>query len=100
VRKSEQQLLITISTSDLQAEIRSPEHQIDVLAAFLRHSSSIVMCIPIVRQVLCKHIPEEANARDNRMSIARQRISNQASLTIEDVFSAWSAQSDYKEGFS
>jgi fructosamine-3-kinase len=34
------------------------------------------------------------------MSIAKQRISKNASLRIEDVFSAWSVQSGYKEVFS
>jgi hypothetical protein len=38
--------------------------------------------------------------RSNRTSIARQRISKHASLTIEAVFSAWSVQSGYKEVFS
>jgi hypothetical protein len=36
-------------------------------------------CIPIARQRLGKHIPAEANARNNREYIARQRISKQAS---------------------
>jgi hypothetical protein len=56
-------------------------------------------CIPIARQRLGKHIPAEANARNNRTSIAKQRISKHTSLTIEAVFSAWSVQSGYKEGF-
>jgi hypothetical protein len=34
------------------------------------------------------------------MSIAKQRVSKHASLTIEAVFSAWSVQSGYKEMFS
>jgi hypothetical protein len=33
------------------------------------------------------------------MSSARQRISKHTSLTIEAMFSAWSAQSGYKEVF-
>jgi hypothetical protein len=41
----------------------------------------------------------EANARNNRTSIARQRISKHASLTIEAVFSAWFVQGGYKEVF-
>jgi hypothetical protein len=53
----------------------------------------------VIRQRLGIHIPEEANARNNRTSIARQRISKYASLTIEAVFSAWSVQSGYKEEF-
>jgi hypothetical protein len=58
------------------------------------------MCIPIARQRLCKHIPAEANARNNRTSIARQRISKHTSVTIDAVFSAWSVQRGYKERFS
>jgi hypothetical protein len=54
---------------------------------------------PTARQQLGKHIPEGANARNNRTSIARQRISKHASLTIEAVFSAWSVQSGYKQPF-
>jgi hypothetical protein len=49
------------------------------------------------RQRLGKHIPARANALNNRTSIARQRISKHASLTIEAVFSTWSVESDYKE---
>jgi hypothetical protein len=52
----------------------------------------IVTCIPIARQRLGKHIPAQANARSNRTSIARQRISKHASLTKEAVFFAWSMQ--------
>jgi hypothetical protein len=48
---------------------------------------------------LGKHIPAEAYARNNMMSIARQRISKHASLTIEVAFSSWSVQSSYKEVF-
>jgi hypothetical protein len=59
-----------------------------------------VTCIPVARQRLSKRIPTEANARNNRTIIARQRISKHTSLTIELVFSAWSVQSRYKEGFS
>jgi hypothetical protein len=55
-----------------------------------------VTCIPIARQRLGKHIPAEANARNNKTSIAGQRISKRASLTIEAVFSVWSVQSGYK----
>jgi hypothetical protein len=54
---------------------------------------------PIARQRVGKHIPAGANARNNRTSIARQRISKHASITIETVFSAWSVQSGYKEVF-
>jgi hypothetical protein len=54
----------------------------------------------IARQRLGKHISPEANAHNNKTSIARQRICKHASLTTEAVFSAWSLQSDYKEVFS
>jgi hypothetical protein len=59
----------------------------------------IVACIPIARQRLGKHIPAEAKARNNRTSIARQRISQHAFLTIDAVFSALSVQSGYKDVF-
>jgi hypothetical protein len=55
---------------------------------------------PTARQRLGKHTPAETNTRNNRTPIARQRISKHMSLTIEAVFSAWSVQSGYKEGFS
>jgi hypothetical protein len=42
----------------------------------------------VATQRLGKHIPAEANARNNRTPTARQRISKHASLTIEAVFSA------------
>jgi hypothetical protein len=59
-----------------------------------------VTCIPIAKQRVCKHIPAEANACNNRASIPRQRTSKHASLTKEAVFSASSVQSGNKEGFS
>jgi hypothetical protein len=43
-----------------------------------------VTCIPIASQRLGKHIPAQANARNNRASTARQRTYKHASLTIED----------------
>jgi hypothetical protein len=49
----------------------------------------------IGRQRLDKHIPAEANTRNNTTSIARQQISKQAS-TIESLFSAWSVPRCYK----
>jgi hypothetical protein len=58
-----------------------------------------VTCIPIPRQRLGKHIPPCANARKNRTSIARQRISKHASLTEDAVFSVGFVQSGYKEVF-
>jgi hypothetical protein len=60
----------------------------------------IVTYRPIASQRLGKHIPAEANAANNRMSTVRQKISKHASLTIEDMFSALSVESGYKEGFS
>jgi hypothetical protein len=48
---------------------------------------NIVTCTPITRQRLDKHIPAEANESNSRTSIARQRISNHASLTRSRVFS-------------
>jgi hypothetical protein len=51
------------------------------------------------RQRLGKHIPAEAEARNNRTSIDRQRIIQHTSLITEAVFSAWSVQSGYKEVF-
>jgi hypothetical protein len=58
------------------------------------------MCIDIARQRFDKHVQMEANERNNRRSIARQRIRKHASLTIEAVFSARTMQSGYKEMFS
>jgi hypothetical protein len=54
----------------------------------------------IARQRLGKRVPAGDNANNNRTSIATQRISKHASLTIEAVFSAWSVQSSYREVFS
>jgi hypothetical protein len=56
-----------------------------------------VTCIPIAKQRLGKHIPAEANARNSRTSISRQRISKHVSLTTETVFCAWCVQSGYKK---
>jgi hypothetical protein len=60
----------------------------------------IVSHRPIARQRFGKHIPVGANARNNRTSCARQRISKYASLTVEVVFSPRSMQSGYKRVFS
>jgi hypothetical protein len=57
---------------------------------------SIVTCIPIAMQRHGKNVPAGANARNIRMSIARQRISKHASLTVESVFSAWPVPRGYK----
>jgi hypothetical protein len=48
--------------------------------------SYTVMCIPIARQRLGKHIPAGANARDNRECIARQRCGKHDSSKIQAVF--------------
>jgi hypothetical protein len=56
--------------------------------------------MPIARQGLGKHILAGADARNNRIFIARQRINKYASLTTEAMFSAWSVQSGYKKEFS
>jgi hypothetical protein len=47
---------------------------------------TIIMCIPIARQRLDKHIPAEAKAPNNMTSIAKQLITKYVSLTIEAVF--------------
>jgi hypothetical protein len=56
----------------------------------------VLTYIPIARQLLGKNISAGANARYNRIYIARQRIYKHASLTVEAVFSAWFMKSDYK----
>jgi hypothetical protein len=71
-----------------------------VTATYTDSRYNIVTCTPTARQRLGKYIPAQANARNNRSSSARQRISKHASLTIVSVFSAWSLQSGYKEVFS
>jgi hypothetical protein len=52
----------------------------------------IVTCIPIARQRTAKHIPAEANMRNNRIFIARQRRGKQALSVIQAVFSVESVQ--------
>jgi hypothetical protein len=56
------------------------------LASF-RLQENIVTYRPITRQRLGKHIPQQANTRDNRMSIDRQQRGKYASSTIETAFS-------------
>jgi hypothetical protein len=46
----------------------------------------IVTSIPIATQRFGRHIPTQANARNNRTSIVRQQISKHTSLTIEAAF--------------
>jgi hypothetical protein len=43
-----------------------------------------VTCTPISRQQVGKHVPVEANARNNWTSVATQRSCKHASLTIEN----------------
>jgi hypothetical protein len=63
------------------------------------HLYITVLCIPIARQRLGKHIPAQANSINNMTFIASHRISKHASVTVEAVFTAGSLQSDYKEVF-
>jgi hypothetical protein len=56
----------------------------------------VVRTMPIVWQRIAKHIPAEANARNNRITIARQRRGKQALSTIRAVFSVGFVQSGYK----
>jgi hypothetical protein len=70
-----------------------------VTSTFNRHYYDIVTCIPNARQRLGKQIPAGANTRNNKTSIAMQRISKHALLAIEYVFSEWFVQSGYKEVF-
>jgi hypothetical protein len=56
----------------------------------------VVRAVPIARQRAAKHIPAEANARNNSTSIARQRRGKQVWSTIQAVFSVGSVQSGYK----
>jgi hypothetical protein len=51
-------------------------------SSFYQSPIRCVTCICITRQRLGKHIPAEAKMGNNRTSVARQRISKQAS-TIE-----------------
>jgi hypothetical protein len=44
----------------------------------------------IARQRLAKHIFAEANARNNRASVARARLGIYASSTTEAMFAVWS----------
>jgi hypothetical protein len=67
--------------------------------AWCQSNYNIVMCIPIARQRLSKHIPTQTNLLNNRISIAGQQISKYASLTTEVVLSVLSVQSNYEEVF-
>jgi hypothetical protein len=59
----------------------------------------ILTCILIARQRLAKHIPAEANERNNMTSTVRQRCRKHASSTIGAVFSVRPVQNSYKEVF-
>jgi hypothetical protein len=61
---------------------------------------TIVTYRPIARQRLGKHIRAGANAHTHWTSNVRQRISKQAYLTVEAVFSSWSVQSGHNEVLS
>jgi hypothetical protein len=64
---------------------RKAVHRLSSLPVPTNHGDkkNIVTYRSIARQRLGKHIPAEAYARNNRTSIARQRISKQALSTIE-----------------
>jgi hypothetical protein len=55
-----------------------------------------VTCILIDRQQLAKHLLAEANAQNNRTSVARQGHGKHTLSTIEAVFSVWSVPRVYK----
>jgi hypothetical protein len=76
------------------------QKEVKAILLIINSNFNTVMCIPIPRQRLDKHVLAEANGRNIRTSTARQRIIKHASLTTEAVFSAWSVQSGYKEEFS
>jgi hypothetical protein len=57
---------------------------------------NILTCIPIAKQRLPKHIPAEANVRNNRTSIVRQRRGKHASSTIQAAFSLRSVPRGYE----
>jgi hypothetical protein len=58
----------------------------------------IVAYTPIARQRVGKHIPAEANARNNRTSVGRQRNCKHASVTIEDgVFRGVRRNNEYNK---
>jgi hypothetical protein len=46
----------------------------------------VVFAMPFTRQRVARHIPAEANYRNNRTPIARQRYGKQALSTIQAVF--------------
>jgi hypothetical protein len=59
----------------------------------------VVRAVPIDRQLVAKHILAEANAWNNRRSIARQRRGKQALSTIQAVFRGVRAMWIYESRF-
>jgi hypothetical protein len=55
--------------------------------------------MPIARQWVTKHIPAEANVRNNRKSVARQHCGKQGLSTIQAVFSVGSCKVDVRVEF-
>jgi hypothetical protein len=51
--------------------------------------------MPIARQRCAKHIPADENARNNRISIARQRRGKHAFATIEEEAFPMDPRRDY-----
>jgi hypothetical protein len=70
--------------------------QANIIKSIARSVFYVVRAMPIDRQRVAKHIPSEANARNNRTSIVRQRGGKQALSTIQAVFSVGSVQNGYK----
>jgi hypothetical protein len=62
--------------------------------------NNIVTCILIARKRLAKHIPAEANARNNKTSISRQQTSKHASLTTEGLSSLCGPCREVINGYS
>jgi hypothetical protein len=75
---------------------KCPKYGNATIENILQQLFYVVCAMPIARQRIAKHIPAEANARNNRRCIDRQRRGKQALSTIQVVFSVESAQSDCK----
>jgi hypothetical protein len=56
--------------------------------------------MPTTKQWVAKHIPAEANVRNNRRYIDRERHDKQALLTIQTVFSWGPCKVDIRESIS
>jgi hypothetical protein len=63
-----------------------------VYTLLLKMTDNIVTCILIAWERLVKHSPAEANVRNIRTSIARQRNSKHLSLIITAIFSVVRAE--------